>query len=255
MQIYHAEWKLVSRIDLSLFVDEFKHMELIFENVKNACINIQSYFNASDKQINCIHIVDQIKVMLDDAKEYSSKWFIDDTELNMRKKRGLFDGFGYGLKMFTGNQKHQEFIIKKQTLIIKTSLEYIEEEMSSMKNQTNAIEADVWEVNNILLSINQSFSFSIDRQKTILALHNKLHSLIDYFSLLIMQFERKQSMFLEAVAITQKNPSSPVLIPPEIFRNELNRIASYTGTINLELPCGVTPENLANFETRIYNHQ
>lgn len=254
MQLYSAGWKCVTKINLSLFEEEYKHTEHIFEDIKKACINVQ-HFSASDSTINCIHIVNQMSVVLEDSKGYSSKWFIDGTESNNRKKRGLFDGFGHVLKWFTGalsaadgnmyldwfkdlegNQQQQEMIIKKQTSIIGNSLEYMEEEISTMQNQTNSIEAEVGEMNNILLSMNKSFSMTINRQKTVLTLHNKLHSLVDYFSLLIMRFGRKQSMFLEAVAISQKNPSSPILIPPEILRNELHGVASYAGTINLELP-------------------
>lgn len=265
MQLYSAEWKFVTRINLSLFEDEYKHMESIFDGIKKACTSVQN-FDESDSKINCIHIVNQMEIMLEDSKDYSSKWFIGDNESHNRKKRGLFDAFGYPLKWITGtltasdgrmysdmfknledNQMQQEIIIKKQTSIISNSLEYIEKDMQLLEKQTNNIEADVKDIYNMLVSINQTFIIGMNRQKTLMTIHNKLHSLIDYFSLLIMQFGRKQTMFLEAIAISQKNPSSPILIPPEILRNELLKVASFAGSMSLGLPFSIIPENLPNF--------
>lgn len=51
-------------------------------------------------------------------------------------------------------------------------------------------------------------------------------------------------MFLEAIATSQKSPNSPVVIPPETLRVELNKILTHIKRKKLELPVPITPQNL-----------
>lgn len=80
MQIYHAEWKLVTHVNLSHFSDELKHLENILLSINNICTRCEQHIKIM-QDVSCREIIVQAKNMIEDSKEYSSKWFVQsDTE-------------------------------------------------------------------------------------------------------------------------------------------------------------------------------
>lgn len=101
---------------------------------------------------------------------------------------------------FEKKQDQQEFIAEKQTTLIKASFEQMKNIAIEHENQLNLIEIEVDQMKEIFSSIQTYVEQNLEVQYKVLKLQNRLYSLIDYFTLLIIQFERKQSMFLEAIA-------------------------------------------------------
>lgn len=156
-------------------------------------------------------------------------------------------------------QMTQKIIGEKQTTLIKNTFENIENYLNSHVTQIESMNKEVNELKKIIVSINTFFTRSIEEQQKLLSMNNKLHSIMDLFILIMMQFERKQAMFLESIAAGQRSPNSPVLIPPEVLRKELNDISTIIAPLHLKLPLDVSPENLAIYyqisapEARIVN--
>lgn len=94
----------------------------------------------------------------------------------------------------------------------------------------------------------------------LLHIQNDLGVLVDNFILMITRFHMKQRQFLDAVAITQKNPSNPNLIPPKILYNALDELKNALSTRGLELPIPLSRKTLSQFykiatpETAIINN-
>lgn len=279
VKIYHSEWKLVTAINLTHFSEEMDNLESALNKIKLVCAETKKYFESHQNIIYCEKIIEQADIMLKDSREYNTEWFVENSKSKRRTKRGLADVVGSSAKFLFGvlseddgkmysemfqdlqlKQMEQRVISEKQTTLIKTSFENMKELVSSHENRLNIINTEVNEIKKLLYLIRKEFDRNLEQQHKIANLQNKLNSLIDLFILYMMQFERKQSMFLEAIATGQKSPNSPVVIPPEILRIELNKILSHIKIRKLELHLSITPQNLPKYyqisapAARIYNN-
>lgn len=238
MQIYSTEWKIVTQLNLSHFVEEMHHLETILGAVETVCTDIEKHFVNRTDRSTCRQTIQQVNNMLKDSKEYSSEWFMSKTKT--RTKRGQLNIVGSTAKALFGvlteddgklyieqfrelekQQRAQEVIGEKQTTLIKTTFESIEDYLNLHGAQKDSMNKEVNELKKIMMSIDNFFTSTIEEQQKLLIMNNKLHSIMDLFILIMMQFERKQAMFLESIAAGQRSPNSPVLIPPELLRKEL----------------------------------
>lgn len=249
---------------MSHLVEEMDRLQDTLGKIKVVCDDAVKHFENDTNRVFCQNTIMQAQIILDDSREYSSEWFMKKTVVPTRAKRGLMNFVGsianalFGvlteedsekyLQLFSEleeNQEQQRIIGEKQTSLIKSTFDNVEEFVKTKSLELILMNNEVNEMETMLKSIETYFQWTVEYQQKILRLNNKLNSLIDTFILILMQFERKQAMFLEAIAAGQRSPNSPILIPPELLRKELEDISSVVGKLELKLPLDITPENLA----------
>lgn len=258
LQLYHSEWAFVTYINLSYFTSEAEHLERTVNSIQNLCDTIKTEVDLKIPSSYCENTMPQLHVLLEDVKEYSTKWFLNhETEAKQeqafrgtrRKKRGFFATVTKRL-FFSMSEEEAEFyksqinelkrgniehflLTQNQTTLFQESLKVLNSSIQSQIIQKTALQKQLGEIEDLLNNATASDILS-----------NKLIELMQYTSFVITSFWEKQRYFFEAV--TTKS-SSFQLIPPRTFMNELARVNQLVARQELQLPLPLTGENLSKF--------
>jgi hypothetical protein len=114
------------------------------------------------------------------------------------------------------------------------------------------------EQNNMFLRI---LNYVKERQITLQAREIRFNTMLNYIITLIIQFQNKQRLLIDSIALGQGDPNHPGLLPPEIFFNELSKIRSRITARDLDLPLPLDTNTLSMFyhistaEARIVENQ
>lgn len=269
LQVYHTEWAFVTYVNLSCFTADTDYLESTVGKIKEFCNKIKAEFTLPIPASNCDHVIPQLHSLVDEIKEYSTKWFMNrnqdsehryENEFHRRRRRRRKRGFlGTITKTMFGtltedegtfymeqinalksrNLQQLEFS-KKQTTIFQETLKVLNTTMQSQSIQSEALNkyfSDLSSVlNNVTIEANTAQVSNI--------LSNKLNELVQYTSLLMISLREKQRYFFEAITTKSK---SLQLITPRMFASELERISVVVARQGLFLPMPVTGENLLKF--------
>lgn len=259
MQVYHSEWSFVTYINLTYFTNEANNLEQTVNLIQQLCDSIKMETNLQIPSSYCENTMPQLYLILDELKEYSTKWFMNheseakqDTifqNSRRRKKRGFFGSLTKRL-FFSMSEDEAEFyknqinalkmesvdhflLTKNHTTLFQESLEILNSSIQSQIIQRTALQKQLDEIENLL---NNSTASQI--------LSNKFVELMQYTSFVITSFWEKQRYFFNAIATKS---SSFQLIPPRIFMNELERVNQLVSRQDLQLPLPLNTENLPKF--------
>lgn len=261
MQVYHSEWSFVTYINLTYFTSEAENLQHTVDIIQHLCDSIKSETVLQIPSSYCENTMPQLHILLDEVKEYSTKWFINHetearqeaasrtTSRRRRKKRGFFATLTKRL-FFSMSEDEAEFyknqinalkmenvdhflLTKNQTTLFQESLKVLNSSIQSQVIQRTALQKQLNEIEDLLSNSTASQ-----------ALSNKLVELMQYTSFVITGFWEKQRYFFDA--ITTKS-SSFQLIPPRIFMSELERVNQLVARQELQLPLPLTVENLPKF--------
>lgn len=290
LRLSNTEWKVVTKIDLGFLSNEYSSIKQIISLLKNKCnhfnVALKSFFNETndnksmyDSLFYCVLPTNQIDIILQEIDEGSHQWFIDEQGHN-RKRRAILNILGgvllgaAGLGFLPENNakfymeefdrlrtinKEQNIYMEKQTILIK-----------SIFNQLNTSEQASQQVTKQINKVFEKLGEHIQKARAedylhhkhvqLLHVQNDLGILMDNIILLLTRFHLKQKQFLDAVAITQKNPSNPNLIPPKTLYNALTELKNALSNKGLELPVPLSRKTLSQFykiatpETAILNN-
>lgn len=259
LQVYHSEWAFVTYVNLSYFTSEANNLEHTVNNIQQLCDSIKEEMELKIPSSYCENTLPQLHILLDDVKEYSTKWFLShETEAKQqetafrgtrRKKRGFFATVTKRL-FFSMSEEEAEFyksqinalkteniehflLTQNQTTLFQESLKVLNSSIQSQIIQKTALQKQLHEIEDLL---NNATASSI--------LSNKLIELMQYTSFVITSFWEKQRYFFEAITTKSSNFQ---LIPPRMFMNELARVNQLVARQDLHLPLPLTGENLAKF--------
>lgn len=268
LQVYHSEWAFVTYVNLSYFTSEAAYLESTVEKIQQFCDKIKVEFTHSMPSSNCDHVIPQLFGLLEEIREYSSKWFINrdyNTEqryenefrgFRRRKKRGFLgtitktmfgtltedEGNFYleQINALKSRNLQQLELSKKQTTVFQDTLKVLNNTMQLQSIQSEALQkyfSDLtFALRNITVEANAAQVSNI--------LSSKLNELVQYTSLLMISLREKQRYLFEAITTKSK---SFQLIPPRMFASELERISLTVSREGLLLPIPITGENLLKF--------
>lgn len=253
VKTFYTDWHLVTYVNLTVYNEEYDYINEIINQIQKAC-------DVVDHIIQCNYNLEQIKSLMKEIDEYHVNWFIPESYTN-RPKRGLANIVGSGQKILFGvlneddaqtylsefKQIHahddiQDKLIKEQTTLLQSAINMMNNSFSGQKEV----------VRNILKRIIED-DYNYKRPTMTQAISEVI--------LLIIQFQNKQKLLIEAISIGQDQPNNPILIPPRMFYNELKRIKSSISAKNLDLPLLLNRNSLAMFyhistaEARIVENQ
>lgn len=270
LQVYHSEWAFVTYVNLSYFTTEAEYLENTVEKIQEFCNKIKIEFTSlAIPRSNCDQVIPQLYVLLDEIKEYSSKWFMNrdyrteqryENEFRgfrrRRKRRGLLgtitksmfgtltedegNFFLEQINALKSRNLQQLELSKKQTTIFQETLKVLNNTMQSQSIQSEALQKYFSDLTvplrNITAEVNTAQVSNI--------LSSKLNELVQYTSLLMISLREKQRFFFEAITTKSK---SFQLIPPRIFLGELERISLTIARQGLLVPIPIIGENLLKF--------
>lgn len=272
MRLFHEDWRLVTYLNLSVYQEEYDHIKTMVGHMSIACNElINDPISEPNIDINCGPAYKQIKTMVTQMDEYNVKWFISGN----RQKRALLNIVGSVSKALFGTldetdarvyfdeftrlkteNKIRDRIQEEHTSLIQSLTNLLEESEESRQNQTKILTNQVREIHLALEMIRVNHV-----QSWLIKLKTKIQDMTAYVILLIMEYQNKQKLFLEAVSVGQKSPNSPTLIPPQMFLEELDKIRREVNTRDLDFPIEPRTDTLATFylistpEARIINNQ
>lgn len=276
LRLSNTEWKVVTKIDLDYLTNEYSSMKQLISLLLTECDKFNStmkqFFNGTDNKFQwdsafyCVLPTNQINIILSEVEENSHQWFIDERSHN-RKKRAILNILGGVLLGAAGigflsddnaqfyldefnklheNNENQNIYMKKQTILIESIFHELNNSQNNFDQMNEQINMVFQKLNG---HIERARSTKYTEYKHIHLLHiqNDLGVLMDNFILLLSRFHLKQKQFLDAVAITQKNPSNPSLIPPKMLFNALNELQNALSNKKLELPIPLSRKTLSQF--------
>lgn len=264
VRLYHEEWKLATYINLTGYEEEYDNLQQMVSSVKQLCALLHAeratearreVFNVTE---GCGPIVEEMNVIMSEIDEYNSRWFYN----RGREKRGLLNIIGEVSKALFGTLSEsdsQEFlrefeklhkrgairdqIIKKQTTLIQSSVNLVQATSDQLEEKTNRLQ---FQIDNI--------KFHVDLMKSqaqylyhSIAARARLQEMSTFITLLIISFQSKQRQFLQAIAIGEKGANNPILIPPQLFRNELSQIRNAIVARDLDLPLELNRDTITTF--------
>lgn len=282
IRFYHEEWKLVTYINLTCYEEEYTNLQQMVNTVKNLCMQLKTnnaiknqteIFNVTE---GCGPIIEEIDIIMLEIAEYNSRWFYIKKTINSRKKRGLINIIGEVSKALFGTLSEsdskeylKEFeilhnkgelrdqIIKKQTTLIQSSVNLIQATTEQLEEKNRQLES---QLNSIKYHVEQMAKETFIIYDT-MAAKTKIQDMVAFITLLIISFQNKQKQFLQAIAIGEKGANNPILIPPQMFMEELNKIRSAIIARDLDLPLEVNRDSITTFyqlaspQVRIINNQ
>lgn len=270
LQVYHSEWAFVTYVNLSYFTVETDYLESTVGKIQEFCNKIKSEFTLPMPSSTCDHVIPQLHSLLDEIKEYSTKWFINrdynaeqryENEFRgfrrrRRKKRGFLgtitktmfgtltedEGTFYmeQINALKSRNLQQLELSKKQTTIFQESLKVLNNTMQSQSIQSEAVNKYLSDLGVVLRNV----TIEANTAQVSNVLFNKLSELVQYASLLLISLREKQRYFFEAITTKSK---SFQLISPRMFLNELEHVSLAVARQGLLLPIPLSGENLLKF--------
>lgn len=274
VQLYFTSWYLTSYINLTIYNEEFEYINMSINKASDLCIDVQNFFLSgySKYKDNCRSNIDQMKNMLEEIDEYNSKWFTKPliNEENQRKKRapmlGEFVGDIFSGLFGTLNQRDanlylaefkrlhfknqiQDTIIKKHTSYLQSTLNMLNNTILSQKDTVRKLTYNLQDI------VRNTLKPHLIKEEQYTNVKAMLSELVEHITLLLIQFENKQKLFLNAITLGQNSPNNPNLLPPKMFMDEMSNIRSYILTKDLDLPLDNQTRNVSNvlsyFNSRI----
>lgn len=268
IQLYATEWTFVTYVNLSYFASETEYLEYTVNKIQKFCDRIKEEFSLITPNSYCDHTLPQLHTLLDEIREYSAKWFMNqkfdgdrryENEFRggrRRKKRGFLGAITKQLfgtlsedegtfymeqinALKSENFQHLLFA-EKQTTLFQESLKVLNNTMQSQNIQSAALQKQFDDLSFVLK--NATVEATMVHISGVLV--GKLSELMQYTSYLIMGVREKQRYFFEA--ITSKSKSFQ-LIPPRLFMSELERVSLLVARHGLLLPMPLNGGNLAKF--------
>lgn len=272
MRLFHEDWRLVTYLNLTVYQEEYDHIKSMVDHMARACNElISDPIKAENIDVSCGPVFQQIKSMVAQMDEYNVKWFIGSD----RQKRALQNIVGSVSKALFGTldetdarvyfdefvrikseNKIRDRIQKEHTSLIQSLTNLLQESEENTQNQIKILTDKITEIHLALEMIRVNFV-----QTWILKVKTKIQDMTSFVILLIMEYQNKQKLFLEAISVGQKSPNSPTLIPPQMFLEELDKIRREVNTRDLDFPLVPRTDTLATFylistpEARIINNQ
>lgn len=266
LQVYHSEWAFVTYVNLSHFTAETEYLENTVGKIQEFCNRIKLEFTLAIPNSNCDHVIPQLHGLVDEIKEYSTKWFMNrnqDTEQRYqnefrrrRRKRGFLgtvtktmfgtltedEGTFYmeQINALKSRNLQQLEFGKKQTTIFQETLKVLNTTMQSESIQSEALNKYFSDLSSVLNNV----TVESNTEHVSNVLSNKLNELVQYTSLLMISLREKQRYFFEAITTKSK---SIQLITPRMFSSELERVSLNIARQGLVLPMPLTGENLYKF--------
>lgn len=93
LQVYHSEWAFVTYVNLSYFNVETEYLESTVGKIQEFCNKIKVEFILPIPNSNCDHVIPQLHSLLDEIKEYSTKWFMNRDYNAVQRSENEFRGF------------------------------------------------------------------------------------------------------------------------------------------------------------------
>lgn len=282
IRFYHEEWKLATYINLTGYEEEYYNLQQMVSSVKQVCLQLRTenrtskftdIFNTTE---GCGPITEEIDVIMAEIEEYNSRWFYSGKTESNRKKRGLLNIIGEVSKALFGTLSEtdsieylKEFeklgksgalrdqIIRKQTTIIQSSVNLIQATATQMENKNRELKSQMDKIEYYIqkLENNEPYIYLA------IAAKSKLQDMMSFVTLLIISFQTKQRQFLQAIAIGEKGANNPILIPPQLFMEELAVIRTSIIARDLDLPLDLSRDSITTFyqlaspQVRIINNQ
>lgn len=281
IRFYHEEWKLATYINLTCYEEEYNNLKQMVFVVKQLCNQLKVMDLAKTRAEvfgvteGCGPIIDEIDIIMLEIAEYNSRWFYN-AKTSSRKKRGLLNIIGEVSKALFGTLSEsdskeylREFeelhhkgalrdqIIKKQTTIIQSSVNLIQATAEELEEKNKQLKFQIDSIENHLEQMSKETYFIYEA----MAAKTKIQDMVSFITLLIISFQTKQKQFLQAIAIGEKGANNPILIPPQIFIEELNKIRMAIIARDLDLPLEVNRGSITTFyqlaspQVRIINNQ
>lgn len=281
IRFYHEEWKLATYINLTGYQEEYRNLQRMVSSVKKLCSEVKAdnrtlylndIFNVTE---GCGPIVDEMDIIMTEIEEYDSSWFYNGKIIVSRKKRGLLNIIGEVSKSLFGTLSEsdseeymREFenlekkgilrdqIIKKQTTIIQSSVNLLQSTTAQLEEKNRQLKFQIDNIRRRVddLAISTVYIGSIAAKASV-------QDMISFLTLLIISFQTKQKQFLQAIAIGEKGANNPILIPPQLFMEELDKIRTAIVARDLDLPLEVRRDSITTFyqlaspQVRIVNNQ
>lgn len=216
----------------------------------------KGYYNLA---INCGSLHNQIVILTQEIKEYNMEHFRDK---QLRKKRGLLNIIGelsrdlFGtLSQEDANDYIEQFkklehngllrdqLIHKQTTLIQSNLNLIRDTQRLAMQSDSRLYAYITDVKSaidILRSdiYNMQFAFVLKSQS---------QDLMSFVLMLLHSYQSKQRQILQALSLATRGGNSPIIIPPELFMNELIKIRNAMAGNNVDLPIPLNKDNIAHY--------
>lgn len=268
IRFYHEEWKLATYINLTCYEEEYTNLQKMVNTVKNLCIQLKTnnstenrteIFNITE---GCGPIINEIDIIMLEIEEYNSRWFYNIKTINSRKKRGLINIIGEVSKALFGTLSEsdskeylkefeilhnkgavREQIIRKQTTIIQSSVNLIQATAEQLEEKNKQLESQLNSIKYHIEKMSKQVFIIYDT----MAAKTKIQDMVSFITLLIISFQNKQKQFLQAIAIGEKGANNPILIPPQMFMEELNKIRSAIIARDLDLPLEVNRDSITTF--------
>lgn len=272
MRLFHEDWKLVTYLNLTIFQEEYDHLIAIVNKMRGMCEELVDHpVLTPGRDVNCGSILGQIEVMVKEMDEYNVRWFVGKG----RSKRGLLNIVGSVSKALFGtldegdaerylekfktlndNNKIRDRIDNEHTSLIQSLTNIMNKNEEHRTNQTITLSRQIDIIESAFKALKADYM-----PYMVLKLKLQIRDMTSYVTLLLVSYLSKQKQFLESVAVGQKSPNSPSLIPPQMFLEELEKIRQEVTARDLDFPLEPKTETLSTFylistpEARILNDQ
>lgn len=281
IKLYNTQWTIATFVNLSALQEEWQHIRTMVDKVGTICTNIQElnntvtihpYYNSYYTEpfsmpwddyfqlaLNCGAMHHQITIIAKEIEEYNVQHFRDN---RLRRKRGLLNIVGELSRDLFGTLSHEDAtnflqmfkkldtdgannirIINKQTSLIQSNFNLIKETRRSAEESDTQLLGHIQEVNRTIESMRQNFR---NAQYAII-LKAQSQDMMTFLIMLMQSYQTKQKNFLEALSLATKGGNSPIIIPPEVFMNELIKIRNAISGKNIDLPIPLIKDNLAHY--------
>lgn len=235
--------------------------------IQEFCDKIKVEFTLSIPSSNCDHVMPQLHSLLEEIRDFSTKWFMNhefsaehryenDFRRFRRKKRGFLgtitkslfgtlsedEGAFYMEQINALKSRNLQLLelSKKQTTLFQESVRVLNSTMQFQSIQNVALQKHFDDLSFVLT--NTTIEATSAHVSSVL--FSKLSELMQYTSLMIIGFREKQRYFFEAITTKSK---SFQLIPPRMFMNELEKVSVTVAEHGLLLPMPLSGENLSKF--------
>lgn len=243
VKTFYTDWRLVTYVNLSVYEEEFQYLKDAVQKAHDVCN--WWYRNITDE---CQVALNQTDKVLAEINEYDTKWFIKKTNNTLnRKKRGLINIIGSLQKSLFGTlaEEDAQLYLKE----FRNLRRHDRKQNDIIKRQTTLINSAINTMNITLRRANNIIGTFAKPEKDLSNLSTRTHTnaIFNYILLLIVQFQSKQKLLIDAIGLSQGSANHPGLIPPAVFYNELQKIRTKITAQNLDLPLTLNENAISMF--------
>lgn len=277
IRLYHNQWNIATSINITALQTEWKHLKEMTTKVTTFCTYMNQVIPSQSSTLNipnnCGPFQAQIKNMLKEIEEYNIDWFHSSSR---RQRRGILNIIGEISRELFGtlSQKDAEFflehfetltraglerdnLLNKQTTLIQSTFNLVSETINQSELRDTQLQNQITSLNRSIIEI-QNHRLTLE---SIVRAKFQLQDLISFITLLLISFQNKQKNFLQAISSGTRDANSPIIIPPQIFIGELDKIRTILSGKAIDLPFPLSRDTLPLFyriaspQARIINNQ